>query len=92
MNKPHKHAEIIKAWADGAEIQYKSGIDNYWWDIKSPEWQETTEYRIKGENKVIFCTVSPTQFTFILNAQLARPNLKLTFDCDTNELKLAEVL
>lgn len=23
MNKPHKHAEIIKAWADGHQIEYR---------------------------------------------------------------------
>ena len=28
MNKPHKHAEVIKAWADGAVIEYKSEVKN----------------------------------------------------------------
>lgn len=23
MGKPHKHAALIKAWADGAEIEYR---------------------------------------------------------------------
>ena len=26
--KPHKHAELIKAWADGAEIQQKVSEEN----------------------------------------------------------------
>ncbi len=25
MTKPHKHAELIKAWADGAEIEWFDG-------------------------------------------------------------------
>lgn len=32
--KPHKHAKLIKAWADGAEIQYKT---NEWYDYSHDE-------------------------------------------------------
>lgn len=50
MNKPHKHAELIKAWANGAEIQ--SHIPgNGWITNPSPLWLEDTEYRIKPEEK-----------------------------------------
>lgn len=45
--KPHKHAEIIKAWADGAEIEYE--YCGRYECIKSPVWDEETEYRIKPE-------------------------------------------
>ena len=48
--KPHKHAEIIKAWADGAEIQYNDGYG--WRDIKDPLWT-SEEYRIKPDVKII---------------------------------------
>lgn len=41
----HKHAELIKAWADGAEIQYK--LCGKWNDTLKPEWFEEYEYRIK---------------------------------------------
>lgn len=45
MPTPHKHAEVIKAWADGAEIEYE---DCGWHDCtESPVWDEETEYRIK---------------------------------------------
>jgi len=47
--KPHKHAELIKAWADGAEIQLK-GRNGEWIDI-FPDWQEKCEYRINPEPK-----------------------------------------
>lgn len=49
--KPHKHAEIIKAWADGAEIQVKSTITNEWIDLRAFTWSEEYEYRIKPEEK-----------------------------------------
>ena len=49
MGKPHKHAELIKAWANGAEIQYKTDDDPGWYSIndESPAWVEYVKYRIK---------------------------------------------
>ena len=47
----HKHAELIKAWADnkGLEIQYQDTIGNWITLDKTPLWVEETEYRIKPE-------------------------------------------
>lgn len=44
----HKHAELIKAWADGAQIEYKcTNLSAGTWCLaKSPTWNEGTEYRI----------------------------------------------
>ena len=47
----HKHAELIKAWADGAEIEVKHPSNGSWWDAKSPAWDLNYEYRIKPEPK-----------------------------------------
>ena len=47
--RPHKHAEIIKAWADGADIQVYH-IDK-WMDVTCPVWLEAYKYRIKPEPK-----------------------------------------
>ena len=47
MNAPHKHAECIKAWADGAQIQYKTPTCTQWNDCKDPSWILTWQYRIK---------------------------------------------
>lgn len=44
MLTPHKHAVIIKAWADGHKIQYKDFDD--WINDESPVWCEDTEYRV----------------------------------------------
>jgi hypothetical protein len=43
----HKHAELIKAWADGAEIQYKQIGGE--WITEEPLWCEEYEYRIKPD-------------------------------------------
>jgi hypothetical protein len=47
----HKHAELIHAWADGAEIQiYSKELDN-WINLDKPTWDFDGEYRIKPEEK-----------------------------------------
>ena len=43
--KPHVHAELIKAWADGAKIQVKD-LEGKWTDV-DPMWHEDSKYRIK---------------------------------------------
>ena len=47
MNKPHKHCELIKAWADGAEIQRDKLSGNGWVDDPDPTWSTYHRYRIK---------------------------------------------
>lgn len=44
------HAELIHAWADGAEIQKK--IKGDWVDIEWPAWNADQEYRIKPAVKM----------------------------------------
>lgn len=45
-NPPHKHAELIKAWAEGAEIEFKNFVD-CWVQVNEPSWLESYQYRIK---------------------------------------------
>ena len=49
-NLPHKHAECIKAWANGEQIEYKR-LDGESWHLApiSPAWNIDCEYRIKPE-------------------------------------------
>ncbi len=47
----HKHADLIHAWADGAEIQYRSEYSEVWFDAEDPAWHDSNEYRIKPEEK-----------------------------------------
>lgn len=47
MNKPHKHAALIKQWADGAEIQYRPTSNHVWGDVAYPPWHCEGEYRVK---------------------------------------------
>jgi len=50
---PHKHAALIKAWADGEAVQFLS--TSTWKDINNyaPVWFEDIKYRIKPEPTII---------------------------------------
>lgn len=45
--EPHKHAEVIKAWADGHAIQYRFMNEGPWEDIEEPTWIPEDGYRVK---------------------------------------------
>lgn len=47
MSKPHKHAELIKQWADGAEIEVHYKSLNKWYVVKDPAWNGDFEFRVK---------------------------------------------
>ena len=47
MNKQHKHAELIKAWADGAQIEWYDECQSQYFNCTNPNWGDNTEYRIK---------------------------------------------
>lgn len=51
--KPHKHAELIKAWADGAEIECLDEHSGVWSAPggEAPSWYKNLKYRIKPEEK-----------------------------------------
>lgn len=92
---PHVHAEFIKAWADGATIQYENAKGEWKDTSKSgPTWSSLTRYRIKPEPKpdvVAYVTACVGDVT-IGPEQFHDDNLKLTFDGETGKLKSAEVI
>lgn len=47
MGQPHKHRDVIIAWANGAEIEWRHGNDGAWQEKTSSEWFLENEYRIK---------------------------------------------
>ena len=50
MAKPHKHAEVIKAWADGKPVQFRVSANAGWEDLNTTNvvgWYEDYQYRIK---------------------------------------------
>ena len=100
--KPHKHAEIIKAWADGAVIE-RLWSDEHWLIDNQPMWEEWEEYRIKPEPKPdvvkvfvleanIFAGLRFSESTPVEYGTSDKQFIKCTFDGETGELKSAEVL
>jgi hypothetical protein len=102
MRRPHKHAEIIKAWADGADVQYYDPLSKEWCDIREqPHWFYDSTFRIKPETKPdteYWCRTYEHSGGSIFTPHLLSPteiqpaNIKLTFDGETGKLKKAEVL
>lgn len=92
--KPHKHAELIKAWADGAEIEVCVGADEWWIEL-NPEWHPLVSYRIKTQPKPDQVVYPSTATSFEGNDKYnwyVKGNLKLVFDGETGKLKSAEVI
>lgn len=51
MNVPHKHAPMIKAWADGKQIQVYVASVGKWMDVTEPPlWNPDLLYRVKPED------------------------------------------
>lgn len=44
---PHKHAAVIKAWADGAQIEWRERGFQDWKSVANPAWHGWAEYRVK---------------------------------------------
>lgn len=94
----HKHADLIHAWADGAQIEVKHPSNGSWWDANPPCWDTNYEYRIKPEPKpdivrqVVVEATSPMWIKVFESGKFLPPNLMLIFDGETGKLKEAVVL
>jgi len=92
-----KHAELIKAWADGADIESRIGDGEWVYKHKLMPWYEDYQYRIKPEPKpdVVEQYVAKGHIKYggvRVAEHWEKENLKLTFDGATGKLKSAEVL
>lgn len=47
MGQRHKHADIITAWAEGDEVEYRKSPEYIWKTAEFPGWYENYEYRVK---------------------------------------------
>ena len=101
MKTLHKHADLIKAWADGAEIEARQGDSNSWVAVQEPNWSIHGVYRIKPKPDYVekYFASGHTYFSNGQHISFVRvaehwehENLKLTFDGETDKLKAAEVI
>jgi hypothetical protein len=85
----HKYADVIKAWADGVEIEGRF-CQNEWKLIKEVIWLDW-EYRVKPTPKPDW-EVSRWVFQDGSTGFCTQSNVKYTFDGETRKLKAAEVI
>lgn len=64
---PHVHAEVIKAWADGASIQYKGPRMTEWADLLSAgesmtQWRADVQYRVAPDPLTFYVALRRSMF------------------------------
>ncbi len=97
MNKPHVHSELIKRWADGAEVEVLL-LNGTWMPAAFPTWDRHIKYRIKPQPKPDIDVVARICFNgreglFIRPKCIGVPgNVRFIFDDETQELKAVEMI
>ena len=98
---PHKHAEVIKAWADGAIIEHRSHPHSIWRVVENPSWFWGEEYRVKPEPKPDFFSYLGVNFHDAsgqwsraegIDGNRYKNGVKFTWDGDTGKLKSVEII
>ncbi len=81
MGQPHKHAAVIKAWADGETIEVQDGEE--WQKVATPLFLVDSVYRVKPKNFVVHRRVSFNTTTELTQTfYTSDPNIEYTFDPD----------
>ena len=89
----HKHADLIIAWANGAEIEYFYDPLEKWRTASKPYWENNILFRIKPEPKPDVVKDLVAWFTTrMVIHEGETSNLRLTFDGKTGKLKAAEII
>ncbi len=95
--KPHKHADILRAIADGKEVQCRfPGKHSFFTPaLHNPVSHPDLEWRVKPEPKpdvVVDRNVYILSGIDFYSNQFDAPNVRYTFDGETYKLKKAEVI
>jgi len=81
QNKQHKWAKEIKAWADGAIIQFRNtkfDPNEPWTTMLHPGWliEKEVEYRIKPVEKVLYACRYKNNASGLLNFSMLSSSLE----------------
>jgi hypothetical protein len=98
----HKHAELIKSWADGSKIEQRDEYDMGgfcdWFFTTKPNWySKSSEFRLRQYPKpdvvrYIYISNPNMKGINLTSVSCKVDNVKFTFDGETGELKHAEVI
>lgn len=103
MKTPRIHAEVIKAWADGAQIQLWINGTQEWKDVGVGGYpvifSATEKFRVKPEPmpdiiKYFHTNIDEDTGKVYVTPQFysTHSNIKVVFDGDTRELKSVELI
>ena len=101
MKNKRPHSKLIKAWANGAVIQFKDPMSGKWVDSWNnyPSFDENQEYRVKPDSveaddtQLMFAWANLHDLEIDLTPeQHSLDNLRLTFDKQHGHLIKAEVI
>ena len=100
--QPHKHAALIKAWADGASIEEFHANHNYWVPIGGVGapiiWSNKAQYRIKPEPKpdivkyIRTSLITEHTYHLCVPTDINKADIKVIFDGETGKLKSVELI
>lgn len=87
QQKPRKHSELIKAWADGADIEWYDPGTEKWESISGPpSWRKDDKYRVKTtrqlsvritqDGRMVLCNDGNLLLTFDLSGKLVSAEVK----------------
>ena len=90
----HKHAALIKAWADGAQIEKFCQRHKKWTVTDHPTWAEDTEYRVRKavifeERYVEFD--STIQKIICVMSHIPPPNVSFCFTADGDLISVVKL-
>jgi len=72
------HCDVIKAWADGAEIEYRNS-SGLWVPKTHPVWDSIAEYRVKPTPNIVSLKLCIKQEGTHVFLDFARANIAVEF-------------
>jgi hypothetical protein len=91
----HKHYDLIVAWAEGKDIQYRTIGQENWHVDSCPWWDDhSMEFRIKPKDIVAYAEIHAGGLIpiYFYSGVFDRANCKATFDGETRKLKSLEMI
>tara|TARA_R110000868_G_scaffold186435_2_gene428881 strand:+ start:683 stop:991 length:309 start_codon:yes stop_codon:yes gene_type:complete len=100
---PHKHAEAIRAWADGAIIEVNCGAKDIWSIVDHPSWALDNNYRVMPKPHPDFVKRFYLELNPLVGHRFSEAYtdkdlvnkhslIKCTFDGETTKLKSVEII
>lgn len=91
MKTPHVHADLIKQWADGAEIEVYIQEENSWVLTNSPFWISNYKYRVKPQNEIRYGLWVPNEAKLYCTNKTKNPTDTVKITLNENKTKIIAI-